>query len=156
MAAINDITGDSIQTRTVTKSFKNNFDKIDWSIKEPPKEKIENSSNDNLEEIKIRFFEHWGVSEKTEKLWQEKLEFMQKKDFISTHYIRDDIKPYQSMIDGRMIEGRKAHREHLKSNNCIEAADMPLKNPERPKDNSLKERLIYEVMHNPQNRNKFR
>jgi hypothetical protein len=146
MTAINDITGDSIQTRTVTKNFKNNFDKIDWSVKETPKEKIENSSNNDLEEIKTRFFEHWGVSEKTEKLWQEKLEFMQNRNSISAPYVRDDVKPYQSMIDGRMIEGKKAHREHLKRNNCIEAGDMPIKNPERPKDNSLKERLIYEVM----------
>ena len=59
-------------------------------------------------------------------------------------YIRDDVKPYQSMIDGSMIEGRKAHREHLKRNNCIEAADMPLKTPERPRDN-LKEQIAREV-----------
>ena len=74
----------------------------------------------------------------------------------AVHHVMPDIQPYQSMIDGRMIEGRKMHREHLKSNNCIEAGDMPIKNPERPKDNSLKERLIYEVMHNPANRARWK
>ena len=31
-----------------------------------------------------------------------------------------DIKPYQSMIDGRMITSRSQHREHLKANKCVE------------------------------------
>jgi hypothetical protein len=39
-------------------------------------------------------------------------------------YIIPDIKPYQSMIDGRMITSRSQHREHLKANNCIEIGDQ--------------------------------
>ena len=151
MAAINDITGDAIRTRQVTESFKSNFDKIDWSAKKPKEvvKEVKDNSQD-LEEAKARFFEQWNLSgDEGEKAWQDKLEMMNKSSQYGV-YVRDDIKPYQSMIDGRMIEGRKAHREHLKRNNCVEAADMPTKNPERPKDNSLKERLIYEVMHNKQ------
>ena len=34
--------------------------------------------------------------------------------------IMPDIKPYQSMIDGRMITSRSKHREHLRAHNCIE------------------------------------
>lgn len=33
MAAKNDITGDSIQTRGASKQFEKNFDQIDWSVK---------------------------------------------------------------------------------------------------------------------------
>jgi hypothetical protein len=143
MAAKNDITGDSIQTRTKGKTYDSNFDKIDKTIRLVEEE----SKETDLDEMKARFLEHWGYEgEKGEKEWEAKLAFMQRQGSISVPYVRDDVKPYQSMIDGRMIEGKKAHREHLKRNNCIEAADMPLKNPERPKDNSLKERLIYEVM----------
>ena len=151
MAAINDITGDAIRTRQVTESFKNNFDKIDWSVKKPKEEVVEVKDNSNdLEEAKARFFEQWNLSgDKGEKAWQEKLEMMNKSSQYGV-YVRDDIKAYQSMITGEYVEGKKAHREHLKRHNCVEAADMPLKNPERPKDNSLKERLIYEVMHNKQ------
>lgn len=35
-----------------------------------------------------------------------------------------DIKPYQSMIDGRMITSRSQHREHLKANGCVEVGDQ--------------------------------
>ncbi len=34
--------------------------------------------------------------------------------------ILGDIRPYQSMVDGTYIEGRKQHREHLKRNGLIE------------------------------------
>ena len=39
MAAKNDITGDSILSKTATKEFDKNFDAIDWSVKlEAPKD----------------------------------------------------------------------------------------------------------------------
>jgi hypothetical protein len=38
-------------------------------------------------------------------------------------HIIPDIKPYRSMIDGRMITSRSQHREHLKANNCVEIGD---------------------------------
>lgn len=34
--------------------------------------------------------------------------------------VMPDIKPYQSMIDGREITSRSRHREHLRANGCIE------------------------------------
>lgn len=135
MAAINDITGDSIQTRTTSKEFEEGHERI-FGKKE--KSSVKRWIQDPVTFKLVPADEYYAPADS------------------KGPYIRDDIKPYQSMIDGNMIEGRKAHREHLKRNNCIEAADMPLKNPERPKDNSLKERLIYEVMHNPRNRDKFR
>lgn len=30
-----------------------------------------------------------------------------------THIIVDDLKPYKSIVDGEMIDGRRAHREHM-------------------------------------------
>jgi hypothetical protein len=125
MAAINDITGDSIQTRTITKEFQDGHERI-FGKKE--KSGTKRWIQDPVTFKLIPADEYYAPTEN------------------AGPYIQDDVKPYQSMIDGRMIEGRRDHREHLKRNNCVEAADMPLKNPERPKDNSLKERLIYEVM----------
>lgn len=133
MAAKNDITGDSIQTRTITKEFQEGHERI-FGNKE--KSGTKRWIQDPVTFKLIPADEYYTPSES------------------KGPYIQDDVKPYQSMIDGRMIEGKKAHREHLKRNNCIEAGDMPIKNPERPKDNSLKERLIYEVME--RNRNNWK
>jgi hypothetical protein len=58
------------------------------------------------------------------------------------HYIMGDLQPYKSMIDGRMIEGRKQHREMLKSNNCIEIGnERQTPKPVQPPP-GLKETLI--------------
>ena len=124
MAAINDITGHAIQTREITQEYENNYDKIFG--------KKEKSS-----------VKRWIQDPETLKLVPAD-EYYSGPAENAGPYIRDDVKPYQSMIDGSMIEGRKAHREHLKRNNCIEAADMPLKTPERPRDN-LKEQIAREV-----------
>jgi len=47
--------------------------------------------------------------------------------------VMPDIKPYQSMIDGREITSRSRHREHLKAHGCIEVGNETkhLMNPER-------------------------
>lgn len=34
-----------------------------------------------------------------------------------------DLKPYKSMIDGSIIDGRKRHRDHLKAHGCIEVGN---------------------------------
>jgi len=56
----------------------------------------------------------------------------EKRDFVeySQHYsestapyILGDIQPYQSMVTGEMIQGRRQHREHLKSHNLIEVGN---------------------------------
>jgi hypothetical protein len=39
------------------------------------------------------------------------------------HYVMGDIKPYQSMADGSIIEGRAQHREHLKRHGCVEVGN---------------------------------
>lgn len=124
MAAINDITGHEIKTREVTEQYENNYDKI------------------------------FGKKEKTSvKRWIQDPETLKLVPYDEYYagpvenagpYIRDDVKPYQSMITGEFIEGKKAHREHLKRHNCVEAADMPLKTPERPRDN-LKEQIARQV-----------
>ena len=36
-----------------------------------------------------------------------------------------DLQGYESPIDGSWIEGRRARRYDLESNNCIDANDMP-------------------------------
>lgn len=142
MAAKNDITGDSIQTRMKGKTFDDNYDKIDKTIK---LEEKKDEQEDDLVTMKAEFLERWNLSgEEGEKVWEEKLKMMYRQGAVALPYVREDYKPYQSMIDGRMIEGKKAHREHLKRNNCIEAGDMPIKNPERPRDN-LKEQIAREV-----------
>jgi len=52
------------------------------------------------------------------------------------HYIMGDIQPYQSMVDGSMITGRRQHREHLREHNCIEIGNesMESKAPAPVKD----------------------
>lgn len=64
---------------------------------------------------------------------------------INAPMVMADIKPYRSMIDGRMIESRSTHREHLRANGCIEVGNetkhirtpQPMKAPP-----GLKQRLI--------------
>lgn len=142
MAAKNDITGHLIQTRDITQQFTENFDKIDRSVR---LETEETQEQKDYEAEKARFFEQWNLKgEEGERVWEEKLKMMNRTSPIGLPYVRDDVKPYQSMITGEFIEGKKAHREHLKRHNCVEAADMPLKNPERPRDN-LKEQIARQV-----------
>ena len=142
MAAKNDITGHLIQTRDITQQFTENFDKIDKTVRlevEPTQEQKD------YEAEKARFFEQWHLSgEEGERVWEEKLKMLNRTSPMNLPYIRDDVKPYQSMITGEFIEGKKAHREHLKRHNCVEAADMPLKTPEKPRDN-LKEQIARQV-----------
>ena len=40
-----------------------------------------------------------------------------------TPIIMPDIKPYRSMIDGRVISSRSTHREHLRAHGCIEVGN---------------------------------
>jgi hypothetical protein len=63
-----------------------------------------------------------------------------------------DIGAYRSMVTGEMIEGRRAHREHLSRHNVVEVGDAYDKAPP-PKPNSapagLKEqiaRVVYDKL----------
>lgn len=44
-------------------------------------------------------------------------------DETNAPMVMGDIAPYQSMIDGSMIQSRSRHREHLKANGCIEVGN---------------------------------
>lgn len=58
------------------------------------------------------------------------------------HYIMPDIKPYRSMADGTIVEGRRQHREMLQRNNCIEIGnEKQTPKPVAP-PKGLKETLI--------------
>lgn len=60
------------------------------------------------------------------------------------YYVIPDIKPYRSMADGKMVEGRRQHREMLKANNCYEVGDQThhLKPKQMTPPPGLKQRLI--------------
>lgn len=38
-----------------------------------------------------------------------------------------DVQPYQSVIDGSVIGGRRQHREHLRANGCVELGNEVVK-----------------------------
>lgn len=56
------------------------------------------------------------------------------KRVICAPMVSPDIQPYRSMIDGRIINSRSAHREHLRAHGCIEVGNEKLasKKPEPP------------------------
>lgn len=59
--------------------------------------------------------------------------------------VMGDIKPYRSMIDGRMITSRSQHRDHLKQHNCVEVGnDSSLTAPPKPRESApgLKQDII--------------
>lgn len=58
-----------------------------------------------------------------------------------------DIQPYRSMVDGRIIEGRRQHREHLKAHQLIEVGNETkyLQTPKYRPAPGLKETIIREV-----------
>jgi hypothetical protein len=62
MAAKNDITGDSILSKTATKEFDKNFDAIDWSVKlDQPQDGDQRLSN--LGKLEVYYGGHWNVKE---------------------------------------------------------------------------------------------
>jgi hypothetical protein len=63
---------------------------------------------------------------------------------VNSHYIMSDYQPYQSMVTGEMIDGRKAHREHLKRHNLV-VAEQNSARPVVKNDNRLKEQLARKV-----------
>lgn len=127
MAAINDITGKEITTSAVnSEEYDKGYEKIFGKDRKPQRGSF-------------IFDEELMKMVSKDEYYARKYQ-----DVKSSFTIIEEIKPYQSMIDGSMITGRRDHREHLKRNNCIEAGDMPIKNPERPKDN-LKEQIARQV-----------
>jgi len=62
----------------------------------------------------------------------------------NSHYIMADYQPYKSMVTGEMIDGRKAHREHLKRHNLV-VAEQSSARPQKPDGGQLKEQVARQV-----------
>jgi len=65
----------------------------------------------------------------------------------SAPYVLGDIEPYQSMITGEMITGRRQHREHLRQHGCIEVGNEKIP-PRKPNEYSREDyrRSVSEVL----------
>lgn len=70
-------------------------------------------------------------------------------EYVSPHrsagyFVMPDIQPYQSMVTGEMIQGRRQHREHLRQHGVIEVGNeldkAKPRTPEPPK--GLKDHII--------------
>ena len=59
-------------------------------------------------------------------------------------YIMADYQPYKSMVTGEMIEGRKAHREHLLKHNVV-VAEQNSARPVVQNQQKLKEQIARQV-----------
>lgn len=71
---------------------------------------------------------------------------MKGRDKKSRLQIMKDIEPYQSIIDGEVIGGRKQHRDHLRAHSCEEiGSEMPnwmKRNKERRNERELDRREV--------------
>lgn len=65
---------------------------------------------------------------------------------VPLHHVMPDIQPYRSMADGKMVEGRRQHREMLKVNNCIEIGNEKQTPKPRTPPPGLKETLARVAM----------
>lgn len=75
------------------------------------------------EDHKREYLEYWHLepgSDRAEKAWKDKLDFMQKRNQYGAPMVMTDIAPYVSQIDGSVIESRSKHRAHLKQHGCFE------------------------------------
>lgn len=62
--------------------------------------------------------------------------------------VMPDIKPYQSVITGEEIGGRRQHREHLKAHGCIEVGNEKLSpKPMRPITRQERREAIRHAIH---------
>lgn len=64
----------------------------------------------------------------TRKSWvQVNGELIEKENYTpeprGAHYVIPDIQPYQSMVDGKMITSRSAHRDHLRAHGLVEVGN---------------------------------
>jgi hypothetical protein len=77
-------------------------------------------------------------------------------DVINAPMIMGDIAPYQSMIDGSMIQSRSRHREHLKDNGCIEVGnesmETKLSAPSSEKRREVLAQQLGNMTHNEANK----
>jgi hypothetical protein len=77
-------------------------------------------------------------------------------DNIDAPMIMGDITPYQSMIDGSMIQSRSRHREHLKNNGCIEVGNESMETkltaPSNEKRREVLAQQLGNMTHNEANK----
>jgi len=70
--------------------------------------------------------------------------------------IMGDITPYQSMIDGSMIQSRSRHREHLRANGCIEVGNESMETkltaPSNEKRREVLAQQLGNMTHNEANK----
>lgn len=68
---------------------------------------------------------------------------------IDAPMVMGDIQPYKSMATGEVIEGRRQHREHLKSHGLIEVGNETkhISQNKKRDDPRLKQRIIDIVNH---------
>jgi hypothetical protein len=85
----------------------------------------------------------------------ETLELIPAEEYVAPHKsgptIIPDIAPYKSMVTGEIIDGRKAHREHLMRHNVVEVGNDFDKPKPRPVQTppGLREtlgRIVYEKL----------
>ena len=80
-------------------------------------------------------------------------------DDINAPMIMGDIAPYQSMIDGSMIQSRSRHREHLKANGCIEVGNESMETkltaPSSEKRREVLAQQLGNMTHNEANQMKY-
>lgn len=60
-------------------------------------------------------------------------------------FVHGDYAAYQSMVTGEMVDGRRAHREHLLRHNVVEVGNELDKRPQKAADTTpagLKQTLI--------------
>lgn len=62
--------------------------------------------------------------------------------------VMGDIAPYQSMIDGSMIESRSRHREHLRANNCIEVGNEKMETKLAPVSSESRKHILAQQLGN--------
>jgi len=66
---------------------------------------------------------------------------------LATPRVFSDLPGYQSPIDGKWVDGRRARRYDLEANNCVDANELPkvtngkLKNPRFAKKHGLEHLL---------------
>lgn len=94
---------------------------------------------------KTRYLKFWGYklgTPEAEQAWSEKCAMTHRQSAA----VITDIEAYQSMVTGEMIEGRKAHREHLKRHNLVELGNETLNPPKvREPAGNLKEQIARQV-----------
>ena len=61
---------------------------------------------------------------------------------ICAPMVAGDIQPYRSMIDGRIINSRSEHRDHLRDHGCVEVGNEKITPKPMTPPPGLKETLI--------------